>query len=256
MNKNLLRQLINVLAVIATLTLNILANALPLNGLATGEISDRFQVYFVPAGYVFSIWGLIYIGLIAFAVYQALPAQRENPRLLKIGYLPAWSGLANMAWLVLWHWEQFALTPIAMLLLLGLLITIYLRLDTGRVKIRALERWCVDIPFSVYLGWVSVATIANLTQVLDFLGWSGFGISDLNWAVIMLFVAAILGWVVAVTRRDVAFLLVFVWALTGIAGKQAAYPLVASAAWVSAGLVLAAVVYSIFMQVRQRGEQK
>ena len=256
MEKNRIRQIVNVLAVAATITLNILANALPLNGLNTGEISDRFQVYFVPAGYVFAIWGLIYIGWIAYAIYQALPSQRENPRLVKIGYLPAWSGLANMAWLVLWHWEQFPLTLFAMLSLLGILIAIYLRLDIGRAKVNRLERWCLDIPFSVYLGWISVATIANLTQVLDYIGWSGWGISDLNWAVIMLFVAAALAWLVAITRRDVAYLLVFIWSFAGIANKQAAFPTVATSAWIAAGLVLAALVYSIFMQLKQRGDGK
>ena len=85
MNKDTLRQVIVVVAIIAVITINILANALPLNGLNTGEISDRFEIYFVPAGYVFSIWGLIYLGLIAYGFFQALPAQKENPRLRRIG---------------------------------------------------------------------------------------------------------------------------------------------------------------------------
>ena len=112
--KDITRQILVVLSVIITIVMNFLANALPLNGLNTGEISDRFKVYFVPAGYVFSIWGLIYIGLIAYAIFQALPSQRENPRLRKTGYLAAASGLANIAWLFLWHYEQFPLTQVAM----------------------------------------------------------------------------------------------------------------------------------------------
>ena len=118
MNRNTLRQAVNVVAVIATLIVNGLASALPLNGLTTGEISDRFQVYFVPAGYVFSIWGVIYLGLILFAIYQALPAQRDNPRLARVGYLFVLSCVANTAWLFLWHYEQFAWTILAMLTLL------------------------------------------------------------------------------------------------------------------------------------------
>ncbi len=120
MRKDIIRQWVNLLAFGATFALNGLANALPLNGQSTGEISDRFQVYFVPAGYVFSIWGLIYLGLGAFAVYQALPAQREAPRLRRIGYLFALSCLANIAWLFLWHYEQFPLTLVAMLSLLAI----------------------------------------------------------------------------------------------------------------------------------------
>src|SRR5512143_384327 len=99
MKRNIFAQVINILAVIATIAINGLANALPLNGLNTGEISDRFQVYFVPAGYVFSIWGLIYLGLILFAIYQALPAQRSNPRLRLVDTPFVLSCLANMVWL-------------------------------------------------------------------------------------------------------------------------------------------------------------
>ena len=102
MNRDLVRQIVVVLSVIATIVLNGLANGLPLNGVTTGEVSDQFDVYFVPAGYVFSIWGVIYAGLIAYAVYQGLPTQRENPRLRRIGYLFVLSCGANVGWLYLW----------------------------------------------------------------------------------------------------------------------------------------------------------
>ena len=105
--KDTLRQISVVLTILATIVVNALANALPINGQNTGQISDRFHVYFVPAGYVFSIWGLIYLGLIAFAIFQALPSQRENPRLRKVGWWIALGGLANIAWIFLWHYEQF-----------------------------------------------------------------------------------------------------------------------------------------------------
>ena len=134
MNKDSLRQGVNILAVLGLLLVNGLANSLPLNGLNTGEISDRFDVLFVPAGYVFSIWGLIYLGLIAFSIYQVMPAQRENPRLRSLGWLFALSCLANITWLFLWHYEYFVLTVVAMLVLLGSLIIIYQRLGIGRVK--------------------------------------------------------------------------------------------------------------------------
>jgi hypothetical protein len=256
MDRNLIRQLVNILVVAATITINILANALPFNGLNTGEISDRFKVFFVPAGYVFAIWGLIYIGWIAYAIYQVLPAQRLNLRLLKIGYLPALTGLANMAWLVFWHWEQFPLTLLAMLTLLALLIVIYLRLEIGLVKTTTLERWCLDIPFSVYLGWISVATIANVTEVLDYLGWSGWGVSDSGWAVVMLFVAVALAWLVMLRRRDLAFVLVFLWSFIGIALKQAASPVVAISAWVGALLLLVAAVNCAYPFLPRKGSAK
>jgi benzodiazapine receptor len=241
--KNVVRQWVNVVAVIATIVVNGLANALPLNGLTTGEISDRFQVYFVPAGYVFSIWGVIYLALIGFAIYQLLPAQRENPRLLRVGYLFAASCAANVAWLFLWHYEQFELTVVAMTALLFLLIAIYLRLGIGRTAVPAAERWLVQVPFSIYLGWITVATVANVTSLLDYLNWGGWGISPEVWAVIILVVAGAIAAAVSLTRGDVAYMLVILWAFAGIAVKQADTAVVAVAAWVMTalmGLVLVA----------------
>ena len=236
MKKDTLRQSLNLLALLAVIVINGLANALPLNGLTTGEISDRFQVYFVPAGYVFSIWGLIYVGLIAFAVYQALPAQRDNPRLRSIGYLFALSCVANIAWLFLWHYEIFPLTLVAMLALLLLLIAIYLRLGIGRAQVPAEEKWLVHVPFSIYLGWITVATIANVTSLLDYLNWNGWGISPEAWTVIMLVAGVAIASAVSLTRGDVAYMLVVVWAFAGIAVKHASTPVVATAAWVTTAL--------------------
>jgi hypothetical protein len=234
MKKETVRVWINVIAVIATIGINGLANALPLNGVTTGEISDRFDVYFVPAGYVFSIWGVIYLGLIAFAIYQALPSQRDNPRLIRVGYLFALSCVANIAWLFLWHYELFPLTLIAMVALLGLLISIYTRLGIGREEAPATEQWLVRLPFSIYLGWVSVATIANVTSLLDYLGWNGWGISEVAWTVVMLVIGAGLTTVVSLSRRDVAYALVIVWAFVGIAVKHTGTPTVAITAVVAA----------------------
>jgi len=253
MKKDVLRQSVNLLGVVVTLVINGLANALPLNGQTTGEISDRFQVYFVPAGYVFSIWGLIYLGLIAFAVYQALPAQRDNPRLRRMGYLFTLSCLANVAWLFLWHYERFPLTLVAMLALLLLLIAIYLRLDIGRTRVPGAEKWLVEIPFSLYLGWITVATIANVTSVLDYLNWSGWGISPEAWAVIMLLAATGIASAVSLTRADVAYMLVILWAFAGIAVKQAATPLVATAAWVLTALVALLLVAGVLLKRRRTG---
>ncbi len=244
MSKDTIRQIVNILSVVLALTVNVLASVLPLNGQNTGEISDRFQVYFVPAGYVFSIWGIIYIGWIAFAVYQALPTHKESPRLRRLGYFFALSGVFNAAWLFCWHYNAFGLSVIVMLLLLGSLIASYLRLDVGRTPVSTAERWCVDIPFSIYLGWVSVATIANITDWLYLVGWDGFGLAPQLWATIMLAVALILGLLMALTRRDVAYLLVFLWAFAGIAVEQATQPLVAYSAWTAALLALALAVFA------------
>lgn len=237
MNKDIIRGWVNVLSLIVTIVVNGLANALPLNGLTTGEISDSFDVYFVPAGYVFSIWGLIYLALAAFVIFQVLPSQRENTRLRQVGYWFAASCGANIAWLFFWHYQLFPLTLLAMLVLLACLIVVYLKLDIGRTRVSAIERWLVDFPFSLYLGWVSVATIANVTSLLDYLSWGGWGIPPQVWAVIMLSVGVVLAGMIAIQRGDFIYMLVFIWAYIGIAVAQSDAPLVVFASWIGALLL-------------------
>jgi benzodiazapine receptor len=243
--KDTLRQILVVLSVLATLVVNILANALPFNGITTGQVSDQFQVYFVPAGYVFSIWGLIYIGLIAYAVFQALPAQRDNPRLRKIGYPFLIGCLANIGWLFLWHYQQFPLTLIFMLVLLATLIVSYLGLEIGKTQVARAETWAVRVPFSVYLGWITVATIANATDVLYYWNWDGFGIGARDWTLVMFAAVLVIAGLMSITRRDVAYNLVILWALIGIAVKQSAAKSLVLGSLVTAGLVLAVLVYSL-----------
>jgi hypothetical protein len=248
MSKDTLRQTVNALSVAITLAVNILASTLPLNGQNTGEISDRFLVYFVPAGYVFAIWGIIYIGWIAFTIYQFQPAQKENPRLQNLGFLFAVSGIFNAAWLFCWHYNQFGLSVLVMLALLATLIASYLKLNVGLTPVSAAERWCVDVPFSVYLGWISVATVANISDWLYLVEWNGFGIAPEVWAVIMIAVASLLGVLMTLTRRDSGYVFVLAWSFAGIAVKQAAVPLVANSAWVAAALALGLAAYSIIMR--------
>jgi benzodiazapine receptor len=250
MSKLSWRQIANILSVILALVINILASTLPLNGQNTGEISDRFQVFFVPAGYVFAIWGLIYLGWIAFVIYQALPAQKDNPRLRNLGYLFAISCVLNAAWLFCWHYNQFGLSVLVMLALLGLLIASYLKLNVGKTPIGNGDKWCVDIPFSVYLGWITVATVANMTDLLFYVNWNGFAISPQVWAVVMLIVAALLGLAMTFTRRDSGYVFVLVWSFAGIAIKQAGTPLVANSAWVVTLFALALAVFSIIQRRR------
>ncbi|MFN2109144.1 MAG: tryptophan-rich sensory protein [Anaerolineae bacterium] len=246
--KDRTRQIVVVLTILVTLIVNILANALPINGLDTGEISDRFQVYFVPAGYVFSIWGLIYIGLIAFAIFQALPSQRENPRLRATGWWIALGGVANSVWIFLWHYEQFPLTLIAMLVLLATLIITYLRLGTGRTKVSTAETWAVRVPFSIYLGWITVATAANVTSLLDYLNWGGFGIAPEIWMAIVLVAVLVIATLMAFTRRDVAYAMVLLWALAGISVKHAGVTAVVIPTWITFGLVALTLAAAFFVR--------
>jgi hypothetical protein len=244
--KNILRQITVVVTVLVTITINILANALPINGKNTGEISDAFNTYFVPAGYVFSIWGIIYVGLIAYAVYQALPAQRENPRLQATGWWVALGGAANSAWIFLWHYEQFAWTLVAMLTLLTTLIITYLRLGTGRTSVSSAEKWAVRVPFSIYLGWISVATIANVSDVLDYVGWDRFGHSAGLWMILILVVVVVLASAMNFLRRDVAYAAVILWALAGIGVKFPQSGIITTSIWVAFFFVLATLLISLF----------
>ena len=253
MNKNLQRQLLNVLGLVIALTVNAMATLLPLNGLNTAQISDRFPVLIVPAGYVFSIWGIIYLGLIAFTIYQALPGQRENPRLQKLGLWFFFSSLANALWLISFHYLQFGLAMVIMLVLLGTLIRIHTKLGIGKEIVKPVERWLVNLPFSIYLGWITVAAIANAAQLLYSVHWDGFGIAAEVWTLIMLAAAVIISALMSFTRRDVGYSLVLVWAFAGIAIKQFALPIVSGAAWLAAAAVVVFLVLAIVLEpVRSR----
>ncbi len=234
-------QLLTILATVVTLTVNVLANALPLNGLETGVISDRFKIFFVPAGYVFSIWGLIYLGLILYAVYQAAPGRAEDPVLNRIAPYYWLSSLANSIWIFLWHYEVFAFTLIAMLTILASLIMISREL----LGSSGAQKWLVRLPFSIYLGWISVATIANLSQTLYFFNWGGWGIKPELWAVIMLGAAALLGILKGWLENDTPYILVLIWAFVGITVSQAGTPLVVNAAWAASAVALVAGIASM-----------
>lgn len=246
--KDTLRQITVILTIIATIIVNGLANALPINGLNTGQISDRFQVYFVPAGYVFSIWGLIYLGLIAFAIFQALPSQRQNSRLRASGWWISLGGLANSVWIFLWHYEQFPLTLLAMLILLATLIVTYLRLEVARTAVSTAETWAARVPFSIYLGWITVATVANVTSLLDYLKWDRFGIAPEIWMGIVLFAVLAITVSMIATRRDVAYTLVILWALAGISIKHAAIPAVSIPTWITFGIVSMTLMAILFLR--------
>ena len=223
-----------IISLVLTLAVNFLANTLPINGVMTGEVSDQFPILFVPAGYVFSIWGLIYLALVAFAIYSVTPKGRADARVDGVaGWFTA-ANLFNAVWIFLWHYQQFPLTLIAMAGLLVSLLSIYTKLRVGLEKRSLADRLLVETPFSIYLGWITVATVANISQVLYVLGWRGAPLSEPVWAVVMLAVAALLGGLMIFLRKEVAYPLVLVWAFVGIWVMQAATPLVAWLALVGA----------------------
>lgn len=245
------RQLVNLVVFAVTVTVNGMAVALPLNGQSTAEISDRLATLVTPANYVFSIWSLIYALLLVFSVYQALPSQAANPALRRIGYLPALAGVLNTAWIFLWHYNVFALTVPVMIGLLLTIIAIYQRLEIGRQAAPSRAgAIAVRLPWSVYMGWITIATIANIAGVLVWQHWDGFGIAAGIWAFAVLAAGVAIAAVNAVTRRDVAYSLVIVWAYVGIAVRQADSQIVAVAGTVGAVLVAGLALRSALLSVR------
>jgi len=228
------KRIVMIVSLVLTLVVNFLANALPINGVTTGEVSDRFPILFVPAGYVFSIWGLIYVALVAFVIYSITPKGLADKKIDSIAWWFAAANVFNAAWIVLWHYMQFTLTLIPIFGLLISLIVIYLKLRIGIQKRSWRESLLVALPFGIYLGWATVAVVANVSQVLYTLGWNGAPLTAPIWTVIMLGVASVLGFLMIFLRHEVAYPLVLVWAFIGIWVKHGNTPLVAITALVLA----------------------
>ena len=214
------KRILMIASLIVTLVVNGLANALPLNGLTTGEVSDRYPVLFVPAGYVFSIWGLIYLALIVFAVYIITKRGLANEKIDSIAWWFVGANIFNAAWIFFWHYELFPVTLVVMLGLLVSLIAIYLKLGIGKTKRDLLEKLVVATPFSIYLGWITVATVANVAQLLYVSGWRGGPISQPAWTVIMIVIASVIGGLMIFLRNEIGHPLVLTWAFVGIWVKQ------------------------------------
>jgi hypothetical protein len=248
-------QAVNILSFVAVLVVNTLASTVGINGRLTGALSDAIPNLFVPAGLTFSIWGVIYLLLLLFIIAQArglFSAGESGPEgTRRIGWLFFLSSGANVAWLLLWHYELVGLSLLAMLVLLGSLLAVYLRLGTGRTPAGPAERWFFRVPCSVYLGWITVATIANATAFLVKAGWNGFGLPPEVWTVVVIVVAALITGAVLATRRDAGYGLVILWALVGIMLKRSAdaapasrvvfVTAIACAAAVAAGIIASGV---------------
>jgi hypothetical protein len=212
----------NIVAFIITLIVNGLSNTTLIGGRTTAEVSNNYPTLITPAGYVFAIWGIIYVLLGVYLVYQALPSQKDKPFQEQISGLFILVSVFNVIWLFFWQNELLPISVAIIFAFLASLIAIYLRLNIGRSTVSLKEKLCVHVPFSVYLGWVTIATIANIAVTLVSVGWDGFGLSLQTWAILVLAVALILDLVVVATRRDIAYSLVFIWALAGIAVNQTA----------------------------------
>lgn len=204
------------LAYIAMIVVNFLATSLPINNRGTGEISDAYSNLFAPAGITFSIWGLIYLLLAIYVIYQF--KSKNGGLLKKINILFIITSIANILWIFAWHYDYIGLSLALMLVLLIGLIKIA---DTLRSnELTAEERKFIGIPFSVYFGWITVATIANVTVFLVSINWGGFGIAEFIWTSIILLIGATIGILRMNKDKSVAYGLVLVWAYLGILLKH------------------------------------
>jgi hypothetical protein len=203
---------------------NVAANALPLNGRSTGDISLAYPSLFTPAAVTFSIWGVIYLLLGAHVLYQ-LGLFRDRPDtaadtalLNRVGVLFALSSLTNTAWIFAWHYD---LIPLSAVLLITILVLLALIVSTvRRADLTGRRRWFIGVPFSVYFGWSTVAVVANITVLLVYWRWDGFGLADATWAVAIILVAMGIGTATMLRNRDVAYGLVLIWAYLGILIRQ------------------------------------
>ncbi|BAY09450.1 hypothetical protein [Calothrix sp. NIES-2098] len=252
-NRDFLRQLLTLVAIIGAFVVNVISNIFPLNGLSIGQISNTLfkNVSIVPANYAFAIWGLIYLGLFAFGIYQFLPNQKDDADLRNTGYLLVIASIAQSIWVYLFLSRLFVLSVVAMLLILIPLIGVYLRLDIGNKPVTRNKKWCIHAPISIYLSWISVATIVNVACALYFEGWNGWGISPEAWTVIMLAIAAAIAAIIVIQRRDIAYPGVAVWAILAIAIKHWNNPILRNTAL---ALVIALVLIAIFKSSRTQQE--
>lgn len=216
-------KIITAITFLAMVTVNGLANTLPINGVNTGQISDSFPNLFAPAGLTFAIWGVIYLLLAGYTLYQ-LGAFRSDTSamrtelLSRTGVLFSISSIANTAWIFAWHYYMLTLSMLLMIVILVCLILINQTMKNQGFSQR--EYFFIRLPFSVYFGWITVATIANATVLLVSIGWKGFGLAETTWAVIMIIAGLVIAVATMLKNKDIAYGLAIIWAYAGILLKH------------------------------------
>lgn len=216
--KKITLPVITILSFIFMISLNALANILPINGYHTGELSAMYPNLFVPAGITFGIWGVIYLQLFVFTIYLVYKSYKNYSNNKKLSFLYINSCILNGLWILAWHYKLILLSVIIMLLLLITLIFLYMLPRPFSVK----DKVIISSAFSVYLGWISVATIANISAYLVHLGWTGNPFSEVTLTVIMIIVASILSAIFVLKEKDIIYPIVTIWALYGITIKRLA----------------------------------
>ncbi len=217
--------LLNFLGLILVIVVNALANILPINGMNTGQISGFYPNYFVPAGFTFGIWGIIYFLLIGFVITSfVIVFGKSNDAMIatvqSISFPFQITCLLNAGWIIAWHYLQLGLSVVIMIALLVFLIKIFSRIKNQISLSSKMYSFWLHQPFFVYLGWISVATIANITALLVGIGWQGGVVSPVTWSIIMIVIAFFLGVFFIIRYKTYAYSFVLAWAFFGIYSKQ------------------------------------
>ena len=254
-------KIITSIAYLLMVVVNALANILPINRVNTGQVSDSYPNLFAPAGLTFSIWGLIYVLLALYTLYQIGLFQGDKKTvkfelLSKINMLFSISSIANVFWIFSWH---YFMIPLSMLMIVVILICL-IRTNqlTSQVQLTAKEKIFIRLPFSVYFGWITVATIANATTLFVHYGWKGFGISESIWAVLVIIIGMLIGSVTLFKNRDIAYGLVLIWAYLGIYLKHSSangfsyqYPAVMYTIIVCIAIFVITILYLLFAKKKR-----
>jgi hypothetical protein len=256
-SQDFLRQLITLVAIVSTFLFNLWSNLFPINGENIGNLSNRLfnDVLIIPENYAFIIWGLIYVELLIFGVYQLRLTQSNNPRFQNAGYWLVAACVAQNIWVILFLLRQFSLSVVAMASILMCLAIYYCNLRVGDENIPKKEVWRAHIPLSIYMGWISVASTVNVAIALYHLNWDGWGISPIFWTIAMMLVAALIGIWLMVQRGDVAYSFVLVWAFVAIAIKQIDSPILAGPAFSLAAILGLFSLWQIVQQARISPQQ-
>ena len=250
-NSDIMRQWANLIAILTAFFLNVYVNIAPPSGQTIGEISNTVfkDVLITPASYAFAIWGLIYLGLISFGIYQLLPRQRENQILRRCQYFLVGASLSQIIWIFLFQYQLFTISVLAMLGILGCLICLYLNLGISYERVSKKDKWLVHHPISIYFAWISVATIVNVACALDNLGWNSSEQFAIIWTIIMLIIATVIAAIINIQKQDIAYTLVFIWALTAIAVRHLDIPFL----YVTAGILVLGLAVLVVLKLFSKG---
>jgi hypothetical protein len=256
--------ILNTVTFLVMVAVNAMATLLPINGVTPGQVSDSYPNLFAPTGLTFSIWGLIYLGLACFILYQwGIFGKKvgDGSAVERIGGYFYFSSLVNIAWIYSWHYKIIPLSMVLMAALLVLLTLAYQNITKENLTTK--ESIFVKLPFSLYFGWITVATIANVTVLLVSLHWSGWGISESAWTIVALAAGLFIGLVTMLRNRDIIYGAVLMWAYAGIMIKHLSpegfagdYPEVIIALAISLGLLFIGIIITAIKEIRNSSRSK